>query len=375
MSTRSIAGNIHNLGLQIMTTKITTNASARTGAAVLLLLLGGLLFLFPFLARKGETAGSAVTLGLLVISFAYLFLWMVSNLRRAGTSLWRRPAVLVHCALWLILVGGLITYLTRNEAVLILTEGHTVNMKENPFLFVGRSGMLGGLERPFSLRFLKHNIQTAKKNPFLLTNVTSEVEVIEKGQVCRRETIRVNYPLRHRGVSFLLKDNDFSPRFVLHDSKTGVIFDSFVNLKSIGRRVPDYFQVPEMGITVRAKIYPDYYDKDGKPATRGLIPNNPAAYVELVRGKEVIYSGVIAEGSSAETGTLSISFDGLKWWTHLDVRSDPGVPVIYAGFILGLIGLVLCYIRPESLPWRRWLRGVVGERRALRSAGGCHVPS
>jgi cytochrome c biogenesis protein ResB len=140
------------------------------------------------------------------------------------------------------------------------------------------------------------------------------------------------------------------------------------------------------------RYLPDFYLKDKNAGTRSDVPNNPAVLVRIYKNRtvedrwvfekfpgffegkdkdiELLYKWqgqikdfkskleVIDGAKAVRTATIEVNhplkFGGYTFyqsrydleqlnWTGLEVVKDPGVPFVYAGFILLNIGIILVF--------------------------------
>lgn len=96
------------------------------------------------------------------------------------------------------------------------------------------------------------------------------------------------------------------------------------------------------GLYLKAIFIPDYDPVTGLDSKTPL-PNNPNLVLALVQNDEVKDMAMIKEGNTAQLGQYQFRFDGFSYYSGLEIKSDPGVKLVFAGFILLLIGLSARY--------------------------------
>lgn len=161
--------------------------------------------------------------------------------------------------------------------------------------------------------------------------------------------IRINGPLDLAGYKFLLETGGYAPLFTLKDSGGNIIFRNHVKLNNITRSEDSFF-IKEAGLVVYTRFFPDMHREGNRVGSRSLALNNPAFGLKIARKEDlskIIYSGVLKVGESASLGDMTIEFSRLKSFSVLYVVKDPLYYWLFAGWGIGLAGLILRYLPPS----------------------------
>jgi cytochrome c biogenesis protein len=177
----------------------------------------------------------------------------------------------------------------------------------------------------------------------------SDVTVSQDGQVVARQEVRVNEPLRYRGISFF--QAFFGPAAVVtvKDAAGATVVSEGVPLAwtaSNGGNKIGSFTIPNQNLTAWIVATTGPNDPDIKP---GQVA------VELYRSD----TGVAVTQQSIDQGTpttiegLIFIFEREAKFTGLSVANDPGTPLVWLGCILLVVGFVIRLYVPYRRVWGR----------------------
>lgn len=175
----------------------------------------------------------------------------------------------------------------------------------------------------------------------------TRLTVIEDGREVRTETIEVNRPLSHRGVSVYQAAMGEDWQGGAQVSVRVVRAEDERELGEYTASVGEWFTVPEAGIAVRvAAFLPDFALAGGTAYSRSQNLYNPAAYLVVTDedGKRLFrtWSFVQMPELQALIDTpYRFYLTGMKApeFTGLELSWDPGMPVAYAGFLVASLAL------------------------------------
>lgn len=311
---------------------------------------------------------------------AFLFLSIsFCTIKRAFSGTTRRNqafwgSMVFHLGLLIVIAATSLGPLTRFWATVVLPQGVTVGLEDEQFATIHSTPALG--ETPLISLRLDWQETRYEEGRFRVDYAAAlSIGLMdEEGYRQRKETIRVNSPVRDGGYQFMLDSGTLAPLFVLRDSNGEVVFERFVNVSNLPGR-EDSFKIPEAGLSVHTRFFPDMFREGESYGTRSMELKNPAFGLKVTDDADPftdIWSGVLKEGERAEFKAMTLEFSGLKPVVTLQVMKDPTYWGIYAGWALIVAGLMVRHLPGERLgKWKilhgaRWLMGNNGckERRA-----------
>lgn len=271
---------------------------------------------------------------------------------------------LVHFSVLVIFVGAVIGGFAGSRGFLKIAEGESADHYHSDAgpVKLGFSVLL----RDFVIRTDRHRRPTAYR---------SYLEVYEDGMLKRRKVVDVNYPLSYKGISFYQSDCGLAGlvlRVTFPDGK-------YVDVKfDLGRLSGDgeLLKVVESG-GKKLAIYlhdltPDYAGDKSSSITD--MPLNPACEL-LVSDTFPEQKGLgawtrlrwLEVGQSADYKTYRVKFVRAIDYTVLDVSRNPGLPIVYCGFALMVMGVFLSFY----VPWRVIRLCAVQDETGSRVLLGC----
>ena len=261
-----------------------------------------------------------------------------------GLRFW--GSVVFHLGMIVIIIAAIVSPLSRFYAVVILPEDVHVDVSNRDFFFVEHTP----LAPPHGFVYFRLNRHETKyrEGRFPVEHI-AEITVghmSERGVLAEDETIRVNEPAFIGGFQLLLSRGYLTPRFVLTDQRGKVIFDAMVRLSNITSQ-EDSFEIPEAGLILYTRFFPDVYRKGRTYRTLSLIPRDPAFGIKVATKKDPfrdIWKGVLRVGEKATFQGMTLEFRELKPVVEVEITKDPSYYLVFAGWIMIVSGLLLRYV-------------------------------
>jgi cytochrome c biogenesis protein len=249
---------------------------------------------------------------------------------------WTRFGVYtVHLSVVLLLIGGLIGSIFGFDGFVTIPEGETVQQ-----ITLRHTGER--LRLPFAIRCDDFDVRfydTGAPREF-----RSSLTLLENGQPVLQKNIIVNDPLRYRGISIFQSSYGTMPSkeavlsFTSRD--TGMVYTQEMK---IGQEI----RIPEnLGAFVLTEMRHQAQFK-GHPVGDAFIGRLTAPNGTV---QEVVLPIRFPTFDRMRRGEVVIAVDQFKekHYTGLQVNQDPGVDVVYTGFILMILGCYVTFFRSHQ---------------------------
>ncbi|MEO2082674.1 MAG: cytochrome c biogenesis protein ResB [Desulfurobacteriaceae bacterium] len=242
---------------------------------------------------------------------------------------------IVHLGVLIVLIGGLVTAIFGFRGYMNLSEGTMSNLVS----FFSDPKVI---HLPFYIKCNKFTIDFYPSG--MPKAYISDLSVIENGREVLRKEIRVNDPLKYKGIYF-------------YQASYGQ-GEAFIKLKSPrGEEViPVAFGQP---IKVGEGVYLRVISIDGRTMTIGI---------DLIEGDQIKTYGIKPFISYQVPGTdIYFAVVDVKptFYTGLQVSKDPGTWIVWVGSTVLILGLIVAFFIPHRRVWARLEKRGEGKTRLV----------
>ena len=239
----------------------------------------------------------------------------------------RLGPVIVHGSMILIMLGGIIGATTGFIAQELIPSGETFTINN-----VTDAGPWAGPQIPkdWSVkvnRFWIDYLPTGEIDQFY-----SDLSVLDKtGSEVDRKTIHVNLPLRYKGV--MMYQADWSVAAI------SIKFNNSPVLK---------FPVGKLNIP-NGRLWGTFIPikPDGSDGV-SLIVKDMQGLV-LIYGMDGKLISTVRKGTSVEIKGVNLSIVDVIGSTGLQIKADPGIPIVYLGFAAMMISVLMSYVSHSQI--------------------------
>ncbi|MBI5882691.1 MAG: cytochrome c biogenesis protein ResB [Elusimicrobia bacterium] len=222
-----------------------------------------------------------------------------------------------------------------HAGVLAVIGGAAVDAK------FGRSGLIEVIEgQTLSLPGSAAVVRLDRFHPFFRSGrwhkgSAADLTVFEGGR-SRDALVHVNRPASADGRSILLDQHGFAP-FLRLEGAYGLLMDAYVSFETEPGPPIRYRRTLAIPGTAQSIAL------DFTPSPTGPLAKDPSISAELFDRGRSMRREVLRPGQSARLGDNRLAFKDVRYWAGLHVRRDPGLPLVYAGFVAAMAGSFLCF--------------------------------
>lgn len=242
---------------------------------------------------------------------------------------WTRVGVyVIHLSVILLLIGGLIGSIFGFKGFVNIPEGETINSIR--LYNTGKAQKLN-----FKIRCDNFNVKFYDSGA--PSEYRSTLTILEQGKSVLTRNIIVNHPLRYKGINiFQSSYGELPPREITLNFKNRATGISHKKKVSLGQQ----FDLPgDMGQFV-IKGHRDSYNFRGHDLGKtfiGILTPNDGSHVHVIMPVRFPVFDRMRKGDMI----ISVEDYDHRYYTGLQVTRDPGILVVYSGFVIMIIG---CFI-------------------------------
>jgi cytochrome c biogenesis protein len=271
---------------------------------------------------------------------------------------WTRIGVyVVHFSIVMLLVGSLIGSILGFEGFVNIPEQESTDR-----IFLRQSGE--PFQLPFEVRCEDFDVSFYDNGA--PKEFRSHLKIIENGQIVVEKNIIVNDPLRYRGINFF--QSSYGKLDPQHDHAEDATppdeIDLQVVVKASGAAhafktgIGEPQTIPDGGGEFTVLAYQPHMAFGGQDIGAGLqvevrLPDQAPQTILLplhfpnfdkMRGGALFFTV-----TGQKRREFSPTEKAERYYTGLQVTQDPGVPIVYAGFITMLIGFVISFFMSHQM--------------------------
>jgi len=264
---------------------------------------------------------------------------------------------LVHASVLLILIGGMIGSLFGFEAFVNIPEGDGVNKVTLRKNRISKS-------LPFTVRCDKFDVEFYPNGT--PKEYRSDLAFIKDGKPAFQGSLRVNHPITFEGITFYQSSYGSLPgdKVRLSLKKAGTE-ENFTLEAEVGRPFPLPGQEGEAEVTDARSDFM----RMGPAIHIQITPTSgEETYFWVFKNEKMIrqrFPGIFERFPKLDPGSFkpyvfSLESMETRYYTGLQVSRDPGVLLVWAGFVTIIIGLFVTFFLFHRMIWVRLSAGKKG---------------
>lgn len=261
-----------------------------------------------------------------------------------------------HLSLMVILLGGLYSGATKMAGYFELAEGQSFSEQHRDYEEIDEGPLFREQHVNFGLRL--DRLQTAYSDDGSLREIASAVTLRSPAGEVRTDRLSVDRPLSYMGTTiYQAKRHGFAALLSLKDARGNTTASGYVNFPTpaeLTHPASNRFPLPGTALQAEADFFPTGEGETlGAESWSRTRPEKARLYLFLRdEQKQLVFQGPLALGDSISVNGYVLSFSQVSRWAGFPVTRDPGLPVIFTGFGLCILGAAMIYL---WVPRRIWI--------------------
>ncbi len=258
-----------------------------------------------------------------------------------------------HLTFFILFVGILLSIFTRHAGYIEISPGETFIEKRDNYLSVNKRPLLFGDDRMFKL--ILEDIDLSYWRPGVIKQRASIVQVYDSsGDFAGEKRIQVNSPLKIEGTTVYQGSRQgYVAGLDITDEEGNKAMGTvrFLIPKKPGQKMRNTINLPGMDLNLILELFTEKLGEIEGLEQLGARSMATLVKVTSVGGGPPVFRGVVFYGSSLSFEGLTVHFTSFKPYTSFVAVRDYGIPVIFAGFVFLLAGLVVTYFWVPENYW------------------------
>lgn len=246
-----------------------------------------------------------------------------------------------HWGMVLVTLGGLFTIAFGMSGTFALSEGSFFQDSHDAYLGIKEGKWRGERHGKFTMFLEGVDFQFDSEGN--LSRFPCRVVIYENGQQKAKTTITGQSPFFYKGIFFYQYIYGFTPALVLKKGNE-LVAKFYVDLNTGSTAFTGDFVVPGNSLNITAEFIPNLDAYHKKTNRDKYVPKRPGLKLKVEEANREVYSGIVELGQEVRFDNYELGFDHYKKWASFTVADNPGLPLVYLGFLTGVTGLVLLYL-------------------------------
>ncbi|MEB3339654.1 cytochrome c biogenesis protein [Okeania sp.] len=248
--------------------------------------------------------------------------------------------IIVHASMLIILAGSIIGSMTGFTGQEIVASGETFKVKN-----IVDAGIFAESQIPKDWSVGVNRFWIDYTPEGTIDQFYSDLSILDKsGEEVDRKTIFVNQPIRYHGVT-------------IYQADWGIAAVKVRVNKSPVFRLP----MAQLNTAGGGRIWGTWVP------TKPDLSEGISLLAKDLQGTVLIYDGTgklvssVREGMSTEVNGITLFVDKIIGSTGLQIKADPGIPIVYLGFGLLMLSVLMSYVSHSQIwAWQENERLYIG---------------
>lgn len=272
--------------------------------------------------------------------------------------------VFFHTCILFIIISSVYGSISRMEGDMQLIEGQALSEDHGNYRFINEGPLFNENHKKFDISLVRFDPEYIDESG-TPRGPAGELAIIENGQEMKTDFVYQNNLMTYGDYTFLGNVNGMAPLLVLRNPDGSVYSGSYItatDLDGSGRYVT-YFGLGDTGLDGGLMVYMTANLTSVK-ISDPEVEKTPILFLKLFDNGKEIYDGTLRLGDTVRIYDKQLGiertlvFSDVKYWSNFYVVKDNGTWLVYAGFGLLTLSLVILFF---MVPKRLWVEVVSEE--------------
>lgn len=260
-------------------------------------------------------------------------------------------SVICHIGLIIIIVGALSSVMFKMYGFDPIAEGQVFTEKHEEYFYLEEAPFFNEGHLGFKAKVMDQRIKYKKGK---LDKIETDLVILEKGRVVKKQTVDPSHPLIYKNVYFYYDKHGYTPLLTVFNKEHKPIYRSFTFFDTIedkdGEKFKVEYKIPTTDLKIKGTFYPDFIIKKGEYTNETEKIKNPVVGLKVYKQGEKIYDGLLKQNKPIQLGEKKLVMGEVRGWTGFVISRDPGNTPIFVGFAVALLGMIIIYlVNPQRL--------------------------
>ena len=260
---------------------------------------------------------------------------------RKGIGEW--VSIVFHLGMAWVMIEGLFVALFQFMGEIVITEGQSVQLREEAFLRILRSPIFYPNIQDVEINFDRGIVSYERGN--YLTEFIAFFN-IKKGRREIKEKVMVNKPLKIEDVKILLSKYGYAPVFKVKIAEEEIFYGA-VNLLTLSPDVADSFLIPGTDILLDMFFHPETVE-NVQSDEKELRISAPGYHVKIYKSGKFVGESFMKAGDVLVKEDTKIYLQEIRKWVSLIVNVEKGSSMILYSLVITFIALILVMVTDEK---------------------------
>ena len=261
------------------------------------------------------------------------------NLYAVKNELGNWGTILLHGGMLLVVAASLFHFALERRGFVQIIEGDSFFGKKDEFLVHEEGPFVGSFHPDFALGL--DSVSSSCYSNGDIKSLESFVKVVDDKQNISVKSISVNQPIEVSGKTvYQSMSNGYTVALILE--KDGKKIPAYFLLDRVRRFDQPYIGTSDFPVTdylVSMKFFPN-------ENRTSFELQNPKLLLTITQNGTTVFNGTLSPNDTINVAGNTMLFSGIRQWSGFIVTESYGVPFVFVGFGMMLVGLFFIYFLP-----------------------------